>query len=229
MSFQGFPPECQNFFAELIYNNDREWFEKNKANYQEFVLEPSKAFVVAVGEKLQKISPKINYDTRLNGSGSIMKIHRDVRFSKDKTPYHTFLRMIFWEGAGKKTEHPAFYFGMDADNAKVLAGQMYFPKPVLENYREAINGDKSGKEFQKIYDKLKKVKGFEFEGEQSKRVPRGYAADHERADLLCYKGIAIQGLEVSWDVLQTPKAVDTCFKVYQKMAPLQQWLVGING
>jgi uncharacterized protein (DUF2461 family) len=82
--FPGFPVEGLGFLEELAHNNNREWFEAHKADYRSYVLEPAQAFVVALGERLKLLSPEIAYDTRTNGSGSIMRIYRDLRFSKDK-------------------------------------------------------------------------------------------------------------------------------------------------
>ena len=110
-TFFGFPMECLQFFNDLRKNNNREWFQENKQNYTDYVLEPAKEFVLALGDKLKSISKEIIYDTRMSGIGSVLRIYRDIRFSKDKTPYNTRLRVFFWEGSNKKMENPgAFYF-----------------------------------------------------------------------------------------------------------------------
>ncbi len=105
-NFYGFPAEALRFLEELSKNNNREWFNAHKQEYQDHVLAPAQDFVLALGERLRTISAGIIYDTRTSGSGSILRTHRDIRFSKDKTPYHTYVRMVFWEGSRKKMENP---------------------------------------------------------------------------------------------------------------------------
>ena len=83
--FSGFPAEGLTFLAGLEANNNREWFNDHKDDYIQFVQEPMAAFVAALGPRLQDISPGIEYDTRTNGSGSMMRIYRDTRFSNDDT------------------------------------------------------------------------------------------------------------------------------------------------
>ena len=100
--FVGFPENGLRFLSGLKKNNNKEWFDARKETYREGVAEPAQAFVVALGRRLQTISKGIIYDTRLNGGGSVMRVYRDIRFSKDKTPYKDWLGIFFWEGKAKK-------------------------------------------------------------------------------------------------------------------------------
>ena len=99
-SFNGFPKEGLKFLANLKKNNTKLWFEQHREDYNEFVLGPARDFVVAMGDKLKKISPKIIADPRIDKS--IFRIYRDTRFSKDKSPYKTNIGIYFWEGKSKK-------------------------------------------------------------------------------------------------------------------------------
>ena len=108
--FTSFPEETIKFFLQLEGNNNRDWFTAHKQDYIDYVQQPSLAFIKTMGERLLTISPGMVYDTRTNGSGSLMRIYRDVRFSPDKTPYKNNLGIVFWEGEGKKAENPGFYF-----------------------------------------------------------------------------------------------------------------------
>ncbi len=83
--FDGFPLEAMQFFADLEHNNNRDWFQAHKPDYQNHIIAPGKAFVLALGQRLAAISPHIQFDTRTNGAGSMLRIYRDIRFSKDKT------------------------------------------------------------------------------------------------------------------------------------------------
>ena len=88
--FDGFPEDALRFIYELSQNNEKTWFDANKSRYQESITANVPAFVPSLGERLKAgISPNTVYDTRANGAGSMMRIYRDVRFSRDKTPYKT--------------------------------------------------------------------------------------------------------------------------------------------
>ena len=105
-----FTPEFFRFLRELEKNNNRNWFEANKARYETAVRDSSSAFVRAVGPKLSSISPHLVADPRPVG-GSIMRIYRDVRFSKDKSPYRTSVGIHFMhdQTAGREDHLPGFF------------------------------------------------------------------------------------------------------------------------
>ncbi len=226
-TFSGFPAEGLQFLADLEMNNERPWFQARKQLYLDNIVAPSVAFVEAMGERLQSISPHINYDTRTNGSGSMMRIYRAVRFSKDKRPYKTYIGLVFWEGSGKKTECPAFYFGLDADGAGVHVGLYGFPKPLLTAYREAVVDDKLGSELETAISQVQAAGDYQVSGQHYKRVPRGYDKDHPRADLLRHNTLAGSAPKLETAVVTSPALLDICFEHFKNMAPLQQWLVKI--
>lgn len=226
MSFNGFSRAGLEFLANLEVKNERPWFEANKSVYQSALLEPAVAFVVAVGERLQaEISPNIHYDTRTNGSGSLMRIYRDVRFSKDKTPYNPFLSGLFWETPGKKNTRPGFGFRLRADGMDLIAGQFGFEKVGMEKYRTAVLDDTLGIELVGIASALEKDGRYSINGEQYKRVPRGYDPDHPRADLLKYKGLYAHPVPFGVDVVCSADIVDATMTKFEEMAPLERWLI----
>lgn len=207
-AFEGFPREGLEFLRGLAANNNRSWFE-------------------ALGERLLGISDDIEYDSRVNG-GSILRIYRDTRFSKDKTPYNTRLRALFWQGPGKKGESPGFYFGMDADGAAIYAGMHGFSKSTLELYRDAVADDRSGPELERILASVKEAGDYQVGGEHYKRVPRGYDPEHPRAELLRYNGLWALSPQMEAKVLVTPKLVEACYEHCRTMAHMQQWLVELE-
>ena len=223
-TFTGFPKETFRFYEDLKENNFREWFNERKDHYQEYVLKPAQAFVVAFGEKLKAISDGFTYDTRTNGRGSMMRIYRDIRFSKDKTPYSTRLRFRFGEGIREKGEHPGFFLGMDETGGHILSGIYKFAKPTLDRYREAIDDTNSGTILVKIVEEIRNLRGFKISGEHYKRVPRGYDPDHPRADLLRYDSLYVRSPEIPVSVLTKPELVDTFYEHALRMAPVHHWL-----
>lgn len=225
--FTGFPVESFTFFQNLITNNNRDWFQAHKQDYLDYIVSPAQSFVATLGQKLQTLSPDIIYDTRTNGSGSMMRIYRDIRFSPDKTPYKTYLGLVFWQGAGKKTECPAFYFGLDGEAAGLHVGMYQFPKPFLKAYRAAVADDITGTEFETALATVKSNGHYEFGGEQYARVPRGYPKDHPREALLRYKGFNASAPNLNPAVVASPDLVKVCFDHCRNMFPLHRWLVKV--
>lgn len=222
--FEGFPKEGIEFFKELRENNNRNWFIANKKRYTEFVIKPAQSLVQELGEKLSKTLVDLRYDTKLTGSGSIMKIYRDVRFSKDKTPYRTRLGIIFWEGPGKKMEHSGFHLGLSDQMFVVHGGMHTFTKEMLPKYRIAVVDDRLGKELSKIVNKLKDS-GYTIGGTHYKRVPRGFDPEHENADFLLHNGLYAGYSKIPRKVISSSELVDHCLEHFISMSPLHNWLV----
>jgi uncharacterized protein (TIGR02453 family) len=226
--FSGFPHEGLQFLDQLARNNNREWFQARKDDYVKTVLAPAQDFVFALGERLKTISAGIAYDTRTNGSGSILRIYRDLRFSKDKTPYNTNLRTVFWEGQRKKMDNPGFFVWIEPAGAGVFVGQHGFPPPVLKAYREAVADDEMGGDLEGALAAVSQAGEYAIGGEHYKRVPRGYETQHRRAELLKYNGLYAQSGQIQPDVISRPEFVELCFEHCRNMAPLQQWLVDVG-
>lgn len=221
--FTGFPVRGIEFLQQLKQNNSRPWFEEHKSDYEHYLLEPARLFVLALGEKLQSIAPNIQYDPRTDKS--IFRIYRDVRFSKDKSPYKTHLGIWLWEGPRKKLENSGFYFHLEGDHILLASGIYGFPPDLLEHYRQAVHEDKSGELLVKAVKELEQLPGFVVGEESLKRVPRGYDPDHPRARFLKYKGFGPMITLPVTPVVHSPQLLDECMNIYSQMLPLHQWLV----
>jgi len=227
--FSGFPQQGLRFLRELEANNNRAWFEAHKDAYRNHVLAPAQDLVFALGERLKSISPGIVYDTAASGSGSILRIYRDLRFSEDKRPYNTNVRLVFWEGRRKKMENPSFFVRIGPDGVGVYAGIHVFQKPVLAAYRDAVVDDEQGDALEAALSAVKGAGDYAVGGEHYKRVPRGYEADHPRADLLRYNGLwAYTATSVDPAVITSPELVEVCLEHCHNMAPLHRWLVQVG-
>lgn len=223
--FTGFPEEALSFFAELAVNNNREWFNPRKTEYKNLVLEPAQAFVLDFGQRMQELIKKIQYDPRTSGSGSIKRIYRDTRFSKDKTPYKTHLGIHFWQGQhSTKMDNPGFYFHMGLDGSWLYGGHHMFPKPLLAAYRQALLDEGLGNEVVSIIDRIINVKGFETGGEHYKRVPQGFDKDHPLAQYLRYNGLWAASDWIDRETLTSPRLVEVCLSHAETMLPLIGWL-----
>lgn len=226
-AFEGFPKEGFRFFRELKVNNNREWFQDHRQEYIDFLQTPAVSFVVELGERLKSEFPNISYDTRTNGAGSVMRIYRDIRFSKDKTPYKDHLGVNLWDGPGKKAS-PGFHFFMDTNSAAFYGGYHVFPKEYLAAYRDAVSDDLRGEDLVGALGELSKTEGFEVGGDQLKRVPPGFDQEHARGDLLRYKGMWVNSPPLTREILESPKLVDMCAKHAHTIGPVHHWFVDVN-
>ncbi len=229
-TFAGFPEASFQFLAELAENNNKAWFEAHKAAYQRDLLEPSLAFVATIGAQLQAIVPEIRVDTRTNGSGNLMRIYRDTRFSQDKTPYKTNVSALFWQGEGKKTTCPAFGFQVDREGMQLMAGLFAFSKEQLQQYRTAVVNDNLGQALVEAIITVTQSGSYEVKGQHYKKTPQGYDPAHERADWLLYNGLyAHPQQSIPLAQICSPDIVDICLAHFQNMAPVQRWLVQVFG
>jgi uncharacterized protein (TIGR02453 family) len=224
-TFTGFPQDGIQFLADLAAHNERDWFEAHREVYQTMLLEPAQAFVMALGIRMQALSTSIRFDTRTDGSGVLMRIHRDTRFSPDKSPYKTNINGLFWEGSAKKTESPAFGFQIDATDMRLMAGIFKFPPAMLAAYRAAVVDDTSGTELEDALERVRRTSTYEIAGEHYKRVPSGYDPSHRRATLLRYDGLYVFSPRIPMMDMLTVELVDICYAHFQNMVPVDQWLV----
>lgn len=224
--FSGFPKETADFYTQLKQNNNRSWFEAHKSDYETYVMTPSREFVVAMGERLERISPAVHADPRVNKS--IFRIYRDTRFSKDKTPYKTHLAIWWWEGDGHRMECSGYYLHLEPPNLMLGVGLHAFPKNLIQTYRDSVVHPEFGVE---LREAIKKVAGsgkYSVGGKHYKRVPRGYDPDHENAELLLYNGIH-SGYETSIpDAFNSVDLLDYCYEVYQELYPIHKWLLDMT-
>ncbi|MCA8974694.1 MAG: DUF2461 domain-containing protein [Planctomycetes bacterium] len=215
-----FAPPLFEFLADLGAHNDRKWFDKNKARYEAEVREPALEFIRRMAPHLAKISEHfLAVDNKVGGS--LMRVHRDTRFGKDKTPYKTNVGIQFRHDAGKDVHAPGFYVHLEVSSCFLAAG-MWRPEPeALAAIREAIAGDPAG--YRRVRDGKPFRRLFAFEGESLLRPPKGYDADHPLIDDLRRKDhIAVHHIDAA-DVL-SPDFVDTVAKKFKATAPFMRWL-----
>jgi uncharacterized protein (TIGR02453 family) len=220
MPFAGFPPEGLRFLADLARHNEKAWFDEHRAEYDRCLLEPARDFVEAISPELDAVLPGVHADPRVNGS--IMRINRDTRFSKDKRPYKTHLDLWFWEGDGPSRMRPGFWFRLTPEQLVLGAGRHHFEPPLLARYREAVVDDRLGSTLSEAAAKLASA-GYELGGRHYKRQPTGFDAPPERQDLLLHNGL-FAGIELPADKAQTATFPSFCAGHYAKLAPLVAWL-----
>ncbi len=173
--FECFKPSLFEFLEELKENNDRDWFAQNKGRYESLVREPALAFVRAIRPMLWSISPHFRAEDRKQG-GALMRVYRDVRFSKDKSPYKTNVGIHFRHKAGKDAHAPGFYFHMESGSVFVGAGSWAPPSDALRSIREHIEAEPEA--WKGVIGAKAFAQTFELGGESLKRPPRGFDKDH---------------------------------------------------
>ena len=222
MVFDGFPKETLTFLHGLTRNNSKEWFDAHRDEYEKYYMDPTREFVVALGERIKRFEPNITAEPRVNKT--IFRINRDIRFSKDKTPYKNHIDLWFYDGENRKAGPSGFYLRLLSTRVMLGTGIHAFDKDGLAKFRDAVDREDSGKALAKA---MKQVsgKGYKVEGEHYKQVPRGYETDHKRAELLRYNS-----LHASFDAKLPPEFhsksfVKWCADHYKKVQPIHRWLV----
>lgn len=219
MSFAGFSREGLQFLADLSVNNERAWFQPRKAEYERLLKGPLEDLCLALGERFTERSiPLIADPVR-----SPFRIYRDVRFSRDKSPYKPYVSASFpWTGGG-----PGGYFSLRAGEIYV-GGGLWHPEPaVLAAWRTAV-GDRSADVRAAVTD-ADFVRTFGgVEGERLKRVPAGFPADHPDAELLKLKDVTFSR-RLSDDDALSARLPDVLADGFAAALPVLRLLAGVGG
>lgn len=210
----------QAFLADLSANNTRVWFDANRDRYQSAFLEPARAFVDAIAPALDELVPGLAAVPRVNGS--IFRINRDIRFSKDKTPYKEHLDFWFWQGE-RTTAISGLFLRIAPTGVIVGAGAHGFDSARVAAYREAVAGPGPGDELIDIVAEIEQA-GHTVDGESLSRLPRGFDADGHRARLLRLEALHASA-ELPAQLAMQPQLISTLVRHWRVVAPLHTWLV----
>jgi uncharacterized protein (TIGR02453 family) len=219
-----FTPAALRFFKGLSKNNNKVWFENHRADYENEVREPMRALIVEVNAHLAKFAPEIAGDPKRG----MFRINRDIRFSKDKSPYKTNAGCWFnHRSASSKVGSEAnegsagFYFHLQPGKSFVGAGLWMPPRPQLDKLREAIADDPRG--FDRMAKGLKKYGGLSEEHGMLKRMPRGYADDHPAGEYLRLQSYTC-GRSIKDSQLTEATLPAIIAREFRGMLPLVRWL-----
>ena len=229
--FGGFRPQALGFLRRLKRNNRREWFERNRAVYETEVRDPMRALVEEMDVRLARLAPELTGDPR----HSVFRIHRDVRFSADKSPYKTNAACQFYHqdagrGAGQdaKGAGAGLYFQL-AEGECFVAGGMWMPaRPALDRIREAIA------ESPETLERVLRAPAFRrrlgrLDAEAVlKRMPRGYAEDHPAAEWLRYRSFTATRMMPERESL-SPRLPGILARDFAALVPLVRWINGAIG
>jgi uncharacterized protein (TIGR02453 family) len=210
-----FSPQFFKFLKALAKNNNRKWFQKNKSKYEKFVQTPSLRFIKDLSKELKAVSPYLVADPKPFG-GSLFRIYRDLRFSKDKSPYKTNVAMEFWHRKGGKNAYTGLYLHLAPGQSFAGAGIWHPDAPTLNRVRKAIVSQP---------DAWRHVKqsGLKIEGESLKRPPRGIDPNHPFIEDLKLKDLT-SGVKFTNAQVTSPKFMNEFVQAGKKLDPLNRFL-----
>ena len=222
-NFEGFSAETVFFLKNLKENNNREWFLARKKDYSKKVLQPAAIFVLEMGEMLQKISPGVQADPKVNRS--ICRINRDTRFANVQEPYRTFLGIWFWEGIRKTKDSPGYYFELRPEQLYLSAGIQIFSRKAQHLFRKAVVDSKSGAELTKMINKIKENLDYKINEAYYKNIPEGYKInDEQQKDLIRFNGLLVSTEMSIPPELYNKNLLKLVFNIYKDWSPLYNWL-----
>ena len=220
--FSGFPAETFTFLSELKANNSRDWFEGNRDRYEQFWKKPALNLIDAVADQMKALDPSLKAQARINGS--LRRINRDVRFSKDKSPYTPTMHLIFWSGS-----HPnrsaGVHFVLLPDGIGYGAGHYGLDPAGLKALRGRITDPKDRTDLIKAIASAKSI-GCDFGEPDLVNLPKGFEANGDWEHLLRRKAFVMRTLSdvPHTDWVKTPAIIGKVMELTHEMVPLVRWL-----
>ena len=204
MAFDGFPEQALDFYEGLEADNSKAYWTDHRGVYDSCVRAPLQALLDALGPEF--------------GEAKLFRPYRDVRFSKDKTPYKTAAAAAIGDDV-----QGGLYVQLSAAGLMVAGGAHGLATDQARRLRAAVAEDRPGRALVALLDALRS-QGFAVEGERLKRVPAEFGSDHPRADLLTLKTLwAHRSLEPG-EWLHTAQALDVVATAWRQVQPLNDWL-----
>jgi uncharacterized protein (TIGR02453 family) len=221
-----FTPALFAFLRELAANNNREWFLANRTRYEADVRDPALKFIAEVGPRLREISTHVVADPRPVG-GSLFRLNRDTRFSRDKSPYKTAVAMSFrHDQAGKGQSDPGFYMRLGPGGAVAAGGIYHADAATMKRIRDAIVADSAG--WRSATSAATFAPAFGPPAESLMRPPRGYDPDHPLAEDLKRKDY-VWHVSFSEQEACAPDLLDRFVEACRAASPFTRFLSGALG
>ena len=215
-----FTPDFNRFFIELAANNNREWFEAQRKRYEASVKEPFEAFVAAAIGQVSRIDKEV----QLTPKEAIFRIHRDVRFSRDKSPYKLRMSAVVAPEGRKDPNGTGMYFEVGPESVAFYGGQYMPDRERLQQLRQHIAADLGQ------FKKLRTAKAFvdrfgEIQGERNKVVPKEFKEALAKEPLLANKQFYFVA-ELPPTTVTDPRLLDLLVEHYKVMRPMCRFLAG---
>ncbi|MEZ4738179.1 MAG: DUF2461 domain-containing protein [Flavobacteriales bacterium] len=215
-----FTSDFNQFFKDLAKNNNKEWFDANRKRYEKSVKTPFAEFVSAAIARIGKVDK----DIRIEAKEAIFRINRDIRFSKDKTPYKLNCSAIISPAGRKDHAAPGIYFELGPESVKIYGGAYMPDKERLGRIRLAIMKDPKG--FRRVIE----AKPFKdhfgtVQGERNKVLPAEFKAALGKEPLIANKQFYV-GAELPAELVMDPKLMEQLMEHHKAMRPFNDWLTG---
>ncbi len=213
-TFRGFPAEAFEFYEGLEADNSKSYWQTHRSHYESSVAEPMQQLLAAMPEAYQPFH--------------VFRPYRDVRFSKDKSPYKT------QHGAASQTEGGAVhYLHVSAEGVLVAVGMYQLARAQLQRYRAAVADELAGAELSRLVDDVRRAQLTVGPGHDQplRTVPRGYSPDHPNIELLRWKGCIAATTITAPSVLGSGRLRRRVLDIWERSAPMVAWLethVGIT-
>jgi len=218
--FEGIGPRATRLVVELAHRQDRQWYAGHKSEIDELVYAPLRALLEDAGAKLARSYPRRRITTK------IFRIHRDVRFSKDKSPFKDHASGVLMVGSNVDpgTATGALYLQIGPE-AGAAAGLWAMGPEQLARYRRAVVHEREGANLAKVLRPLV-ASGYQIvSAAQLSRAPKGVDPAHPRAELLRHKGLALDFPAIPAKVRHTDALLDWCIARSREVAPVVRWLL----
>lgn len=210
--------EYFDFFDELEKNNNKEWFDINRNRYENFVKKPFQELVIELMKEVEKLDANIEK----NPSKCIFRINRDIRFSKDKTPYKLHRAAVYGDG-GKKSEGPCYYFHIGVRDIEIGGGMYDVSKENLHKIRQEIFYNAEALE-RIIFSKDFKHTFGEIQGENNKIISKDYG-DFPKSHSYILKKRFYVGTEMNREKVLSEEFPEMVIKVFQQIKPFNDYLL----
>jgi len=218
--FKGFPAALFQFFRDLEQNNNRAWFNASKERYVESVVQPMGDFIIAMQPRLKAISSHYIADPKPHG-GSMFRIYRDARFSRDKTPYKTHVACQFRHDSAKDVHAPGFYVHLGIDEVYFGGGIWQPASRQLNQIRDFIADNVRA--WARIKNAKKIIDAGGITGDSLVRPPRGFDAEHVHIEDLKRKSFYVM-VESEPAAALKPDFIDLVTDAFSRAAPLNRFI-----
>ena len=216
-----FPTQTYGFLKGISAHNEKAWFEAHRELYEAGYVAPARDFVSALGPRLRETAPDIQFEPKVGGS--MHRVNRDIRFSKDKRPYKDHLDLWFWHGERKSWGYPGLWFSLSATQLRLGAGMYGLDKEGLETFRHSVVHPRSGKALLAAVERVAGA-GYEIGGKTRKIAPRGFETDPDRAGYLLHDGLCAS-LTLPPEAAAQPDIVEAVAGHFAAMWPIGKWLL----
>lgn len=218
--FDRFEPSLIEYLKKLQANNNKDWFNDHKQEYEDLVRTPALAFITEMQSWIKMISPHYEAIPKKMG-GSLMRVYRDVRFSKDKSPYKTNVGIQFRHELGKDVHAPGFYLHIEPGEVFIGVGAWHPAPEALKAFRDHIAAKPGPYEDAIIHEPFREI--YEMVGDKLTRPPKGFDKEHPLIEEIKRKDfIAVANLPES--ALYEKALPERVAKLFGKAQPLQRFL-----